>query len=322
MILSSAFLRFALPLFGALGMAGVLSGCSGASNTSALPDVKPASLTSASQVRLPLDSFQPTFAQQTLVGNAVTKLADRCLSQRGFSAGPAFLGHVDNPISAVDMSAVQWLTVQAAEKYGFNQPLPAAVRQYSQTEWAAGGVFALKPAVRKAFYQGGCLSQAATQVAKGIGSAVALGGSPQQAPGYTTYYELAWPGLPMQLEEEAVNETEADPHAAAVTSAWRSCMQQEGYKYASPADALADPRWASGTVAANALSANRGLQVKVAVADARCQESVNFAGIRLALLTAYQERLIKAYTRQLHEYEAQFSTLVANARLILAGRDS
>jgi hypothetical protein len=199
MILSSAFRRFALPLFGALGMVGVLSCCSGASNTSALPDVKPASLTSASQVRLPLDSLQPTFAQQTLVGNAVTKLADRCLSQRGFSAGPAFLGHVDNPISTVDMSAVQWLTVQAAEKYGFNQP-----------------------------------------------------------PGYTTYYELVWPGLPMQLEEEAVNETEADPHAAAVTSAWRSCMQQEGYKYASPADALADPRWASGTVAANALSANRG----------------------------------------------------------------
>jgi hypothetical protein len=322
MTASSAFHRLAPLTFGALAVAGVLSGCSSTSASSALPHVTPTSLTSVSQVRLPLDAFQATFAEQTLVGDAVTELADRCLAQRGLSAGAAFLGHIDNPISAVDMSAVQWLTVPAAERYGFNQPLPAAVRQYSQTEWAAGGVFSLTPAVRHAFYQGGCLSQATAQVAKGIGSAVALGSPPQQAPGYTTYYELAWPGLPMQLEEEAVNDTEADPHAAAVTSAWRSCMQRQGYRYASPADALADPRWASGTAETKALSANRSLQIKVAVADARCQESVNFAGTRLALLTAYQERLIKAHTRQLRAYEAQFSTLVANARLILAGRDS
>jgi hypothetical protein len=322
MILSSALRRFAPVLFGALGMAGVLSGCSGTSNTSALPEVKPTLLTSVSQVRLPLDSFQATFAQQTLVGNAVTKLADRCLSQHGLSAGSAFLGHVDNPISAVDLSAVQWLTVPAAEKYGFNPPPPAAMQQYAETELAAGGVFALKPAVSQALYGGGCLSQATAQVSKGIGNAVLLGRPPQKVSGYMTYYELAWPGFPIQLEEQAVNETEADPRSTEVTSAWQSCMQQQGFKYASPADALADPRWASGTAATKTLSANRSLQLKVAVADARCQERVNFAGTRLALLTVYQERLIKAHSRQLREYQEQFSTLVANARLILKARNS
>jgi hypothetical protein len=322
MILSSALRRFEPVLLGALGMAGVLSGCSGPGNASNLPAVKLTSLTSVSQVRLPLDSFLATFAQQTLVGDAVTKLADRCLSQHGLSAGRAFLGHVDNPISAVDMSAVQWLSVSAAEKYGFNPPPPAALQRYAETELAAGGVFALKPAVSQALYGGGCLSQATAQVTKGIGNAVSLGSAPRRAPGYVTYYELAWPGLPIQLEEQAVNETEADPRAREVTSAWQSCMQRQGYKYASPADALADPRWASGTAAAKTLSANRSLQVRVAVADARCQGKVNFAGTRLALLTAYQERLIKARSRQLHEYQEQFSTLVANARLVLDGRNS
>ena len=319
MTLRSGFRRCAPIVFGVLGGAVVLSGCSGNGTTSALPQVHVTPLTSVGQIGLPLDAFQPAFAQQVLAGQAVTKLADDCLAQRGLSAGSAFLGHVDNPMSAIDMSAVQWLSVATAEKYGFNAPVTAGVRQYAETDWAAGGVLGLAPMVSQALYQGGCLTQATAPVIKGIGSTLILGSSPAKLTGYLKYYALTWPGLPIQLEERAVKEAEADPRAPVVTSAWSACMQQQGYKYASPAAALADPRWAPGTAETKVVQANHSLQLRVAVADAGCQQKVDFAGTRLALLKAYQNRLVTAYSRQLHEYDAQYATLTANSRLIQEG---
>jgi hypothetical protein len=268
-----------------------------------------------------LDAYAATFDQEKIVGQAVTRLADKCLIGKNLTAGPVFLGHITTPASEVDESAVQWISVPVAQKYGFNVPQTNIMKQYEDTAWTDGGIFGLSAAVSRVFY-GTCLGNAAAEVTKGIGTAALLGNPPQHMTPYTTYYELVWPGLPIQLEEQAVNETEADPRAAAVASAWHSCMLTKGYGYATPAEALADPRWAPGTATSESQVKNHALQISVAIADARCQQKVNFGGMRLALLTAYQNQLIRAHEQELKQYVRQVATLVARARKILKGRNS
>jgi hypothetical protein len=326
----------------ALGAAGVLTGLLATSSTAKLPPITVRPLVSASQIRLPVDSYVPSFADQVLAGQALTKVADACLAAHHVAVPLAFLGHVNPPLSALNDSTVLWLSQDSARRYGFDPPSSASLDSFHQTVWAHGGVLGISPAQSDVLYDlpasspggpmapatgpasnGGCFGAAAAVVAAHVG-AVPMLSVPADAAKTVglAYYELVWPGLPLQIEVTAAHEADADPRVASDTQRWQACMSKSGYHYQSPQDALGDPRWSAATADASSQRKSRPLEFAVATADARCQQQVNYGGTRLAVLTADQDQLISAHAGQLRVYEQEFTKLVADARLILAGEQS
>jgi hypothetical protein len=328
--------RIVTALAAALCAAGSLAAYHAAATAPRLPAITVHDVTSESQIRLPVDSYAPAFSSEALIGRAVTKLADACLARHGVAVPPVFLGSAEPPPSVLNDSTVQWLSVASARRYGFNPPQDKASAMYQDTVWANGGILGVNREQRSFLYgiglsataaqatampAGGCLGSAAATVAAGIGGVPELPGAKARQPGPAmTYYELLRPGLPMEIEQAAAREADSDPRVQAVAVRWKSCMAQSGFPYATPAAALGDPRWAPGTTDTASRRGSQERQVAVAVADARCQQQVNLAGLRLAVLAAYQEQLIGSNRGQLRVYEGEMARLVAQARQILASR--
>jgi hypothetical protein len=55
----------------------------------------------------------------------------------------------------------------------------------------------------------------------------------------------------------------------------------------------------------------------LACAPARSPQQVNFPGVKLAVLSLYQDQLIAANRVQLRIYESELSRIMANAKAIL-----
>lgn len=77
--------------------------------------------------------------------------------------------------------------------------------------------------------------------------------------------------------------------------------------------------WTNGGVFGVSPAQQQVLYGLPAGADARCQQRVNFAGTRLAVLAAYEDRLISTHINQLRKYTEEIALLTANARMILGG---
>jgi hypothetical protein len=328
-------------------MAGVLcvatvSGCAGpgAVDGARSPAITVEPVLSAGQVSLPLQRYELTLDQEITAARAVTLLVDRCLRSFRLPTPPGLFGHATEPAADVTESAVQWLSVVSAKENGFNPPPDSALREFDDVDVGAAGYSENRQVLqvvygisvdgrgRLASYggeqvpAGGCLGAATSAISANIDITAASGGASKRShpdPG-GAYYWLVWPGLPLRLEEQAVQRTEADPRALAVTSKWHACMARDGVNYASPLDAMSDPRWASATANSASLSKTRPIQYSVAVTDARCQEEVDFAGTRLALLTSYEEQLMTAEAQQLRGYTHAVTQLMGNVNMILEGR--
>lgn len=326
-------IKFTVALMLGAGAVAAVSAFSALQRPHPLPPLTVHPVAAQSQVRLPIDSYATTFSAQVLVGQAVTKLADACLSAHGVTVPPVFLGHANPPIADLNESTVLLLTLASAEKYGFNAPESAGMASYQSIVWARGGVFGLTRVQGQALYgsapgnsatasakvpNGGCLGQAATAITAGVGSVPQLSASAndEETAGYK-YFELVWPGLPLQIEETAANEALSDARTQAVTAQWHACMKSNGYNYADPVGALGDPRWAPSTSSSASRQRTAGLQIAVAVADARCQQRTDFPGVKLAVLSFYQSKLIAANRPQLLIYKSEVSRIIANAKAVL-----
>lgn len=314
--------------------AGLAAGVRAATSSRGLPAITVHDVTSQSQIQLPVDSYVPAFSTEVLIGRAVTKLADACLAKYGVAVPPVFLGFAHAPLSVLNDSTVQWLSVDSAEKYGFNPPQDQAWTTYDKDVWANGGILGVTQTQRQYLYgtgpaaqragsvpSGGCLGRAAATVTEGIGSVPELPSAKTVRHGAgATYYQLVQPGLPLQIEQAATSDAANDPRVKAAAAQWQSCMAKSGYHYATPTDALGDSRWAPGTTDAKSRRSSQGLQVAVATADARCQQQANVAGTRLAVLTGYQDQLISSNLGQLRTYQGEMAKLAANARAVLGGK--
>jgi hypothetical protein len=318
-----------------------ISGCAAASGVTgtAPPAITARPVVSASQLSLPLEAYELTLGQEVTAARAVTVLADRCL--RGFGLPPpsGLLGHAEPPAAEVTESAVQWLGAASAEVYGFNPPPDSALREFDSLN-VGGAIYSTDAQVHEVLSgtladggtltrfagrpvpEGGCLGLATSEISLHIDVAAASGYSStgaHQVPG-APYFWLVWPGLPLRLEEQAVENTEADSRAIAVASRWHACMGSAGFNYATPLDAMSDPRWAPGTSDASSQVTNHRTEIAVAIADAHCQSKVNFAGVRLALLTGYEDQLLRTHVGPLDAYRRAAARLMGNATAILEGR--
>lgn len=108
----------------------------------------------------------------------------------------------------------------------------------------------------------------------------------------------------------------ADSRVVAVTRAWSDCMKDKGNMYSSPYEARDDPRW-------NDEAANKGGAVvsaaeeRTAQADLECRRRVNYLGVRLAVISAYQNREIQARPAEFALLRKQLGERLRNAEDVL-----
>lgn len=77
-----------------------------------------------------------------------------------------------------------------------------------------------------------------------------------------------------------------DSRVVRVTREWSACMRAKGLRYASPYHSRDDARWAVNHVSA--------AELRTARADLGCRQKVNYAGVRLAVLNAYEQASVSA----------------------------
>ncbi|MCD0450526.1 hypothetical protein LO762_15200 [Actinocorallia sp. API 0066] len=121
--------------------------------------------------------------------------------------------------------------------------------------------------------------------------------------------DLHWPRT--ELQAEAVKLAEEDPRTVEVTARWAACMRQVGYPYQTPGSVASDARWLVPGPPSPA-------EVLVASADVSCKARVNYAGLRLAVLTAHEMRLVNEHKERLTAHKLELSARLRNAREVLA----
>lgn len=322
------------------GCAFIAAGCASQAPAGQLPvkvPVRP--ITSMSMVRLPLDSYYLTFSQQMPVLKAYTRLVDSCVQTYGLAPQQGLAELPGFPLSAVDNSIVQYLSVASASQYGFNPPatgdLAVFERLNAADQHGPGPSRSMRQVMngpRKGLAYngrpiplGGCTGEADSRLASHVSSsALVMNGlrNSRAALSRFAFDELTNGVLPGQLQSTAVSETKADPRILTVTRRWSKCMSAAGYSYASPADAMSDPRWYDATASAASIAQTMPLQIRVAAATARCEKKTDYAGTRLAVVAAYENRLINSHVTQLQAFKAGLRTIIVNATAVLEGRKS
>lgn len=109
----------------------------------------------------------------------------------------------------------------------------------------------------------------------------------------------------------------ADSRVVAVTTAWSDCMNGKGYRYPSPYEARDDPRWNPEGDDHAVRSTSGEAEIRTAVADLECRRQVNYLGVRLAVISAYQAREITARESLFAQLKIWHDQRMKNADLVL-----
>lgn len=94
-------------------------------------------------------------------------------------------------------------------------------------------------------------------------------------------------------------------------------MKGKGYNYATPWDAMEDPRWSNKE--AFTAKVPSGDQIATAEADLACKKSTNFMGIAIAIEFAYDDQYIKSHATQLADYAQKLSGRLKISAKVIAG---
>ncbi|MFG2913806.1 hypothetical protein ACGF0D_13050 [Kitasatospora sp. NPDC048298] len=111
---------------------------------------------------------------------------------------------------------------------------------------------------------------------------------------------------------EGFERSRSDPRVKAVFQDWSRCMAERGHSYATPGDALKDPRWGANTRPS-------AEEIATATADVRCKERTNVVGVWFTVETAYENELIRLRLPELTAAKAGNDAMLATARAVTAG---
>ncbi|UGY92684.1 hypothetical protein [Streptomyces gobiensis] len=242
-------------------------------------------------LEFPLGTYEATNDERRKLSSAQDALVVECMSRFGFAYTPP----PQQTAPATDNRYI-FGVVDAKEvaRYGYGNPLATAAAKrkrparpaLSSTErLVLGGADDTNP-------QSLPMSQEAAQREGGSsqkvnGQAVPVGGCSREA-----FLKLYAPKpnavdimYVFNLRSEAESQTRADSRVRANDKKWSACMKKSGYSVTNPMDA------------ANELGIqNEELSspdaIAAATADIACKKKVNLVGVRYAVTTAYQKRLI------------------------------
>ncbi|GAA1992755.1 hypothetical protein [Kitasatospora viridis] len=231
-------------------------------------------------LRLPIEDYLLTPAQDAQLNHAVWVLAAACMKRQGFDfqTPPELAGQRSGG--------------EAARRYGPADPAAAAVLGYHDTA---------APAPQQPSGPPAPADLPAPERA-------ALIGSPQGGPAGGCHGEaqrrlagtdpLGSSQLAGQINSMSYGQATADPRVTAAFAAWSGCMKANGYAYATPVDAYDDPRWKS--------PAPGPVEIATALADIACKQRTDLIGTWYAVDAAYQQHQITVHQAQLdHDRAAE-----------------
>lgn len=254
-------------------------------------------------VNLPLGTYADVaFGQQTVLGEASTLLAQKCMASRGFvystqaspSQAQTLVQQAEYPFGVT--------TDADASTYGYGQPKPSGPQSgpaflggfqfgnlLKQPRAWVVALLGFAPGARISAHQPeGCLAEASNELYGGSG-------------------QLSDP-VP-QIAIQAATWTESDPRVEAVDSAWSRCMAARGYtKYSTPQQA-ADAHWPSKPTPTETATAE---------ADVACKQAVNLENTWLAVEAAYQSALIGQDLSTLANLQGSFAKMLNRAEALLS----
>jgi hypothetical protein len=122
------------------------------------------------------------------------------------------------------------------------------------------------------------------------------------------------------LASDAAGAAFRDGRIAAAERTWSDCMERAGFHYRTTSDATGDPRWAT-TAANDQIDLPRGTpeEIRTALADSTCRRDVNYYGIRQAVYTEYQNKIIASHRGRLDMIKLLNEARLANAKKVLNG---
>ncbi|MCT9074990.1 hypothetical protein [Streptomyces fulvoviolaceus] len=295
-----------------LALAGCSAGGSDGSGESAEPTVTstPTMLRTA-DVSFPMDAYEATAEQQVTLARAQGVLTSRCMARLGFTYQAP-----ERPVSSASGSNARVFGLvdpDTAARYGYlnpgtaNAPVRAATGSLTEAEQLAlSGEDDLDPADVPAN-----LEEAEKSGGSDVtfnGERVPVGGCVRES--YLKLYARKANEVDIlfvfNLKSDAESKAREDSRVRAVDKRWSSCMAKAGYELTGPVNAVKE----LGLTESD-LSSPRA--VTAAKADVACKQRVNLVGVRYAVTTAYQRRLIEenAQTMSLAKEQLESRLLLA-----------
>jgi len=283
----------------------LLSGCLSTGGGRSEPAISVHTITSSSQIQLPLARFGTTPADQEAMFAAIN------IEQRDCARRFGVISTI--PMTTDQLTEVQSDTVRrygvinAGEvaRYGYDLP-PSADGSDSKS-----GPGAWNPTVREAeVLEGHDASGQPVQLRAADGTRLPAGGCGLEGT------RVVWGGkqgpqndiLVGTLLGDAWAETMADSRAQAVAAKWSACMASHGYDF--------KHRWDAGNSVA---TKDQATKIAMAKLDLSCALKTNYTGVWYAVDSAYQQRLINAHEGELTAAMDQYHQMMARVHRILQG---
>lgn len=279
-----------------LVIAAGLAGCSigGSKQTDDGASSEPAVTTIAlrsdsNDLQLPLDQFMPTDQELAQIQAAFQLRLRQCVGQYGLdynpevSANPVVRGRNARRYGVTDEAQVTLygyhLPPEANGRKPAQQPLSAEV----ETVLSGKGTSTING---RAIPTGGCVAKVQAEL--------------NQNPSGTDE------NLAQRLSGEAFSRSQADSRVRATVNRWSACMKEKGFNYATPDNAIGDPKFTGGDAASKT-------EINTAKTDVACKRQVNLIGVWAAVESAYQVRSIGQNEEPLNALRRSQAEQVKNA---------
>jgi hypothetical protein len=142
----------------------------------------------------------------------------------------------------------------------------------------------------KSVPEGGCLAEAERELGKGVPAG-------------------ADSNLPQRVQFQSFEMSKRDSRVAEIFVEWSHCMAAAGYRYSSPLQSAADPRFTDSSVSQE--------EESVAAADVACKEKTNLVGVWFTVESAYQRDAIRSDLAAVELARSALKQQLANARSVL-----
>ncbi|MFR9676306.1 hypothetical protein [Streptomyces sp. TR06-5] len=306
--MSSFSVRRVAPVLAAACLA-VLSACAGepASDAGGEPDLGriPAML-ETENIEFPLSGYASTAAERQKLRRAQDALVARCMSRFGFSysaprrPAPPATGN-RYVFGVVDSNEVAQYGYRNPQSLDGDRERPVRPALSGAERLVLSGADDVDPQSLPTNQEAARREGGSDE--KVNGRTVPVGGCTREA--FLKLYAPKSNAVDIMyvfnLRSEAESRTRADSRVRRNDTKWSACMEKAGYSVSDPMDAAAELGFRSNEELSSPAA------VAAAGADVACKKKVNLVGVRFAVTTAYQERLIDrnaetlALARRQHE---------------------
>jgi hypothetical protein len=258
-------------------------------------------LTNAQNITLPLDAYRSTPQQRVTLLTATDMLIRDCMRRFGFNwtvqARPILLEPGRRYGISNDAEVKIYGYHLPPERQGGSQPRPGTFTPPSAAEETVLLGKGQSSYRGQQIPEGGCIAEAGRLLGLDVNKD----------------NELVDAGSIVQrLDNQANDATRSDTRLLEVFAKWSQCMHRAGYEYRSPWDANNDPAWSGETPSAR--------ETATALADLKCRNEANVAGVSLAVETAYQNQLIEQNAETLRQERAKLDERIRKGADIVAGK--